>query len=114
MNKAAQIFLISIVFLLCHEAAAAQTESREATDASFKLARGGKVSISNRTGSVTVQGWDRDTVEARAVDVDTSERAPIQAIEATPYFWAKSSRPLQKSSELRACGVPCEAASNLW
>ncbi len=83
MNKAAQILFISIVFLLGPATAAAQTESREAGDVSFKLARGGKVSISNRSGDVTVQGWDRDTVEARAVDVETSERAPIQAIEAT-------------------------------
>ncbi|MBA3712052.1 MAG: DUF4097 family beta strand repeat protein [Pyrinomonadaceae bacterium] len=35
---------------------------------SFKLPRGAKVAVGNRTtGRITVIGWDRDTVEARAV-----------------------------------------------
>src|SRR4030095_616581 len=33
---------------------------------SVKLARGGKVAISSRSGEIIVNGWDRDVVQARA------------------------------------------------
>jgi len=40
---------------------------------SIKLARGGKVAISNRAGQIIVNGWDRDVVEATA----TGDNGPI-------------------------------------
>ncbi len=41
---------------------------------SFKLPRGAKVAVGNRTtGRITVIGWDRDTVEARAVSASGIE-----------------------------------------
>jgi hypothetical protein len=40
---------------------------------SVKLVRGGKVSISSRSGEIVVSGWDRDVVEARA----TGDNGPV-------------------------------------
>ena len=40
---------------------------------SVKLVRGGKVSISSRSGQIVVSGWDRDFVEARA----TGDNGPV-------------------------------------
>jgi len=40
---------------------------------SVKLVRGGKVSISSRSGQIVVSGWDRDVVEARA----TGDNGPV-------------------------------------
>ena len=40
---------------------------------SVKLVRGGKVSISSRSGQIVVNGWDRDVVEARA----TGDNGPV-------------------------------------
>ena len=39
-----------------------------------KLARGGKVAISSRSGQIIINGWDRDTVQANA----TGENGPVQ------------------------------------
>ncbi len=41
---------------------------------SVKLARGGKVAISSRSGQIIVSGWDRDVVQASA----TGENGPVQ------------------------------------
>jgi hypothetical protein len=40
----------------------------EAGHVTLKLARGGKLSVSNNTGPITIVGSDRDTIEARASD----------------------------------------------
>ncbi len=40
---------------------------------SVKLVRGGKVSISSRSGQIVVSGWDRDVVEAKA----TGDNGPV-------------------------------------
>jgi len=40
---------------------------------SVKLARGGKVAISNRSGQIIVSGWDRDVVQASA----TGDNGPV-------------------------------------
>jgi hypothetical protein len=44
---------------------------------SVKLDRGSKVAISNRYGRITINGWDRDTVEASATD----DKGVAQAIQ---------------------------------
>ncbi|HET9529085.1 MAG TPA: DUF4097 family beta strand repeat-containing protein [Blastocatellia bacterium] len=36
----------------------------------FKLDRGGKVSVANPSGSITINGWDRDTIEVTATVED--------------------------------------------
>jgi hypothetical protein len=41
-------------------------EAAEPVQATMKLERGGKVTISNRFGTINVKGYDGDTVEARA------------------------------------------------
>jgi hypothetical protein len=43
-----------------------EDEASEPAQASMKLDRGGKVSISNRFGMISVRGYDGDTVEAQA------------------------------------------------
>lgn len=43
----------------------------------LKLERGGKVSISNRSGKITVTGWDRDRIEATATDEEESVQIPV-------------------------------------
>lgn len=47
---------------------AADGERVQIEPVSVKLARGGKVSISSRSGQIVVSGWDRDVVEANAKD----------------------------------------------
>jgi hypothetical protein len=54
------------VLLIAAQTSAAQTES-------FKLDRGGKVSIVNNAGQITVKGWDRDTIEASASDEESTQ-----------------------------------------
>lgn len=67
-------FILTLAFaaapLISAQAGAAQTQS-------FKLERGGKVSIVNNAGQITVKGWDRDTIEASALD-DESTQARVQ------------------------------------
>ncbi len=46
-----------------------------------KLERGGKVSISNRAGKITVTGWDRDRIEATATDQQDSAQVLVVANE---------------------------------
>lgn len=48
-------------------------EQAQTEPVSFKLARGGKVAISNRSGQVVVSGWDRDVVQASA----TGDNGPV-------------------------------------
>ncbi len=52
--------------LIAAQTGAAQTQS-------FKLERGGRVSIVNSAGQITVKGWDRDTIEASASDDESSQ-----------------------------------------
>ncbi len=59
--------------------AAAQDKAQEPL--TLKLERGGKVSISNRTGKITVTGWDRDHIEATATDEEGTARIPVVADE---------------------------------
>jgi DUF4097 and DUF4098 domain-containing protein YvlB len=50
-----------------------EDEQGQVEPISVKLARGGKVSISSRSGQIVVSGWDRDVVEARA----TGDNGPV-------------------------------------
>ncbi|HYP27754.1 MAG TPA: DUF4097 family beta strand repeat-containing protein [Blastocatellia bacterium] len=54
-------------------------QASQAAEVDLKLERGGKVSISNRAGKITVTGWDRDRVEAKATDVEDSSPLPVVA-----------------------------------
>ncbi|MBI3653817.1 MAG: DUF4097 family beta strand repeat protein [Acidobacteria bacterium] len=45
-------------------------EDAESVQAAMKLERGGKVSISNRFGVITVKGYDGDTVQAKAISME--------------------------------------------
>jgi hypothetical protein len=45
-------------------------EGSEPLQASMKLERGGKLTISNRFGLISVSGYDGDTVEAKAINED--------------------------------------------
>ncbi|HLF84678.1 MAG TPA: DUF4097 family beta strand repeat-containing protein [Blastocatellia bacterium] len=51
----------------------AEEEQVQVEPVSVKLARGGKVAISSRSGQIIVSGWDRDVVEARA----TGDSGPV-------------------------------------
>jgi len=51
----------------------AEEEQVQIEPISVKLARGGKVAISSRSGQIIVSGWDRDVVEARA----TGDSGPV-------------------------------------
>jgi hypothetical protein len=51
----------------------ADEEQVEVAPVSVKLVRGGKVSISSRSGQIVVSGWDRDVVEASA----TGDSGPV-------------------------------------
>jgi len=46
--------------------------------ASQRLERGGKVLISHLAGQITVTGWDRDVIEATAMDEDDSANLQVQ------------------------------------
>lgn len=48
-------------------------EQAQVEPVSVKLAKGGKVAISNRSGQVVVSGWDRDVVQASA----TGDNGPV-------------------------------------
>ena len=52
---------------------APEDEQAQVEPISMKLVRGGKVSISSRSGQIVVSGWDRDVVEARA----TGDNGPV-------------------------------------
>jgi putative adhesin len=52
----------------------ADEEPVQVEPVSVKLARGGKVAISSRSGQIIISGWDRDVVEASA----TGENGPVQ------------------------------------
>lgn len=52
----------------------AEADQAQVEPISVKLARGGKVAISNRSGQIIVRGWDRDVVEASA----TGDNGPVQ------------------------------------
>lgn len=62
---------LSLVALAPHAATGQQRAEQ-------KLERGGKVFINNFAGQVTVTGWDRDVVEATAVDEEDSEKLQVQ------------------------------------
>lgn len=51
----------------------APEEQAQVEPVSVKLAHGGKVAISNRSGKVVVSGWDRDVVQASA----TGDNGPV-------------------------------------
>jgi DUF4097 and DUF4098 domain-containing protein YvlB len=51
----------------------AEEEQGQVEPVSVKLARGGKVAISSRSGQIIVSGWDRDVVEASA----TGDSGPV-------------------------------------
>ncbi len=53
-----------------------QGGTSQAGQVSMKLDRGGKVTLTNRTGAIVVTGWDRDTIEAKAID--GAESVPIE------------------------------------
>jgi phage baseplate assembly protein gpV len=64
----------------------AEDESSEPLQASMKLDRGGKVTISNRFGIINVKGYDGDTVEAKATNTsgeDVSSKTPLIKGDAT-------------------------------
>ena len=48
-----------------------------------RLARGGKVIVRNRSGRITVTGWDRDTVAAKATSTNRAEEVAVRITEAT-------------------------------
>ena len=52
----------------------------EPGEVTLKLARGGKLSINNSSGPITIQGSDRDTIEAKAVG--DSERVGIRVYQS--------------------------------
>ena len=52
---------------------APEEEEVQVEPVSVKLVRGGKVSISSRSGQIVVSGWDRDVVEASA----TGDSGPV-------------------------------------
>jgi hypothetical protein len=49
-----------------------------------KLERGGKVLISNRNGSISIKGWDRDVIEASASGNNRSELSAVKISEDRP------------------------------
>ena len=53
---------------------AAYDEQVQVEPVSVKLARGGKVAISSRSGQIVVTGWDRDVVQASA----NGDNGPVQ------------------------------------
>ena len=53
-----------------------QGGANQTNQVSMKLDRGGKVTLTNRTGAIVITGWDRDTVEAKAID--GTELVPIE------------------------------------
>ncbi|HEU4388688.1 MAG TPA: DUF4097 family beta strand repeat-containing protein [Blastocatellia bacterium] len=59
-----------------HQAAAGQSEKFSA-----KLERGTKLAISNPNGSVTITGWDHDTVEAEADGDDGTEAIAARSVQ---------------------------------
>jgi hypothetical protein len=58
---------------------APQEDQVQVEPVNVKLARGGKVAISSRSGQIIVSGWDRDSVQATA----TGENGPVQVIAQT-------------------------------
>ncbi len=65
-SKLILTFALAAAPLISAQTIAAQTQS-------FKLERGGRVSIINSAGQITVKGWDRDTIEATASDDETAQ-----------------------------------------
>ncbi len=55
----------------------ADSHSESPADAEFKLARGGRVTISNTSGRITVTGWERDTIEATATQEDDARAVRV-------------------------------------
>jgi hypothetical protein len=69
MTKIFSKFIFTLALAVA-PAIAAQASDRQAEG--FKLERGGRVSIVNNAGQITVRGWDRDTIEASAIDDDST------------------------------------------
>jgi len=73
----------------------------QAPEVNLKLERGGKVSISNRAGKITVTGWDRDRIEARATDEEDSMQIPVVANpdQAPGNVWLTVGRSVVRNKE---------------
>jgi len=74
-----QVFLL-IYSLTMQAGLPAQTPANQ----EHKLERGGKVSVSNRKGSISITGWDRDVIQATATGKGRSEPAPVKISEDHP------------------------------
>lgn len=48
-----------------------------------RLARGGKVIVRNRSGRITITGWERETVQATATGTHRAEAVSVRITEAT-------------------------------
>src|SRR5882724_1431419 len=67
--------------LICVEVASfAQTAGAQ----EHKLERGGKVSVSNHNGSISIRGWDKDVIEATAIGKGQSEPSAVKISEERP------------------------------
>jgi len=76
---------LRVVFLLSFSLTV-QTALRAQTPAvqEHKLERGGKVSISNRNGSISITGWDKDVIEATVTGKDRSDPSAVKISEDRP------------------------------
>jgi DUF4097 and DUF4098 domain-containing protein YvlB len=50
----------------------------QAEPATFKLDRGGKISVSLASGNIKITGWDRDVIEAKANDEDAEQSLRVR------------------------------------
>ena len=76
------------------KAIAQQTASEQ------RLSDGGKVTVRNRSGRITVTGWDRDTVQATATSTDRAEAVSVRIIEAASPTGALLITPETKSGKV--------------
>lgn len=105
-NGTALIILLAVlVHTSAHESVKAQDEQKTAQGnsvavmrgedgrVSVRLERGGKIAVDNRTtGRIVVIGWDKDTVEARAMSERGVElvRFSVQGDTAAKAVWLKA------------------------
>jgi DUF4097 and DUF4098 domain-containing protein YvlB len=88
MNKTTffkQFFFLHPVFLLtCSLTVQAALLAQTPVNQEHKLERGGKVSVNNHNGSISIRGWDKDVIEATATGKGQAEPSPVKISEDRP------------------------------
>lgn len=83
-KKKTTIILLSVVFFFAFSAAGASAQKKFSR--SYPASKNVRLQLLNRTGTVTVEGWDRDEVKIQAVLESPTANIEPQSLSGTIYI----------------------------